>query len=109
MTPIQNPATAVAALLSGDVDFINPVPIQDTERLKANPDVANIDLMITADFCRNCLADWYMEAAADAGVEVSKDEAREHTHGMPYAEWKASQPEATPEQLAAFKARKAKA
>jgi hypothetical protein len=77
--------------------------------LKANPDVANIDLMITADFCRNCLADWYMEAAADAGVEVSKDEAREHTHGMPYAEWKASQPEATPEQLAAFKARKAKA
>jgi hypothetical protein len=77
--------------------------------LQANPDVANIDLMITADFCRNCLADWYMEAAADAGVEVSKDEAREHTHGMPYAEWKASQPEATPEQLAAFKARKAKA
>ncbi|MEP5731645.1 MAG: ABC transporter substrate-binding protein [Sulfitobacter sp.] len=39
LTPIQNPATAVAALLSGDVDFINPVPIQDTERLKANPDV----------------------------------------------------------------------
>jgi hypothetical protein len=77
--------------------------------LQANPDVANIDLMITADFCRNCLADWYMEAAADAGVEVSKDEAREHTHGMPYAEWKTSQPEATPEQLAAFKARKAKA
>ncbi len=39
LTPIQNPATAVAALLSGDVDFINPVPIQDTERLKANPDI----------------------------------------------------------------------
>lgn len=39
LTPIQNPATAVAALLSGDVDFINPVPIQDTERLKQNPDV----------------------------------------------------------------------
>lgn len=33
-TPIQNPATAVAALLSGEVDFINPVPIQDAERLK---------------------------------------------------------------------------
>ncbi len=32
-TPIQNPATAVAALLSGDVDMINPVPIQDAERL----------------------------------------------------------------------------
>lgn len=39
LTPIQNPATAVAALLSGDVDFINPVPIQDTERLKQNADV----------------------------------------------------------------------
>lgn len=38
-TPIQNPATAVAALLSGDVDFINPVPIQDAARLDANPDV----------------------------------------------------------------------
>ncbi|MEM7470246.1 MAG: ABC transporter substrate-binding protein [Pseudomonadota bacterium] len=34
-TPIQNPATAVAALLSGDVDMINPVPIQDAERLAA--------------------------------------------------------------------------
>ena len=38
-TPIQNPATAVAALLSGEVDFINPVPIQDAERLKAAPGV----------------------------------------------------------------------
>ncbi|MFQ6546847.1 ABC transporter substrate-binding protein [Aestuariibius sp. 2305UL40-4] len=33
-TPIQNPATAVAALLAGDVDFINPVPIQDAARLE---------------------------------------------------------------------------
>ena len=37
--PIQNPATALAALLSGDVDFINPVPIQDVARLEGNPDV----------------------------------------------------------------------
>ncbi|KIC50517.1 ABC transporter substrate-binding protein [Tateyamaria sp. ANG-S1] len=35
LTPIQNPATAVAALLSGDVDMINPVPIQDAQRLAA--------------------------------------------------------------------------
>ncbi len=34
-TPIQNPATAVAALLSGDVDMINPVPIQDAGRMAA--------------------------------------------------------------------------
>ncbi|THH38652.1 ABC transporter substrate-binding protein [Aliishimia ponticola] len=39
MTPIQNSATALAALLSGDVDFIDPVPIQDVARLKQNPDV----------------------------------------------------------------------
>ncbi len=38
-TPIQNPATAVAALLSGDVDFINPVPIQDAARLEQIPGV----------------------------------------------------------------------
>lgn len=39
LQPIQNPATALAALLSGDVDFINPVPIQDAARLQDNPDV----------------------------------------------------------------------
>jgi len=38
-TPIQNPATAVAALLSGDVDMINPVPIQDVARLQSNDEV----------------------------------------------------------------------
>ena len=27
----------------------------------------NIDLMILAGFCRNCLADWYREAAREAG------------------------------------------
>ena len=32
-TPIDNSATAVAALLAGDVDMINPVPVQDAERL----------------------------------------------------------------------------
>lgn len=39
LTPIQNSATAVAALLSGDIDFINPVPIQDTARLASNDQV----------------------------------------------------------------------
>ncbi len=34
-TPIDNSATAVAALLSGDVDMINPVPVQDADRLDA--------------------------------------------------------------------------
>jgi peptide/nickel transport system substrate-binding protein len=35
-TPIQNSATAVAALLSGEVDMIEPVPVQDAERVEAN-------------------------------------------------------------------------
>lgn len=67
-------------------------------------DVQNIDLMNLAGFCRNCLADWYREAAVERGLELSKDEAREAIYGMPYQDWKAKyQKEATPEQLAAFK------
>ncbi|HET7611973.1 MAG TPA: DUF1244 domain-containing protein [Rhodanobacteraceae bacterium] len=68
-------------------------------------DVQNIDLMILAGFCRNCLADWYREAAAQRGTEMTKDQAREAIYGMPFAEWKAKyQEDATPEQLAAFQA-----
>lgn len=73
-------------------------------------DVQNIDLMILAGFCRNCLADWLREAGAERGVEMSKDEARAQIYGMPFAEWKAKfQPDATPEQLAAFAATQKKA
>lgn len=36
-TPIGNAATRVAALLSGEVDVIEPVPLQDVERIKASP------------------------------------------------------------------------
>ena len=69
------------------------------------PDVQNIDLMILAGFCRNCLADWYREAADAADVAMDKEQAREHVYGMPFADWKARhQRQATPEQLAAFKA-----
>jgi len=68
-------------------------------------DVQNIDLMILAGFCRNCLADWYREAAAERGIEMSKDEARDHIYGGSVNEWKSKfQKEATPEQLAAFAA-----
>ena len=70
-------------------------------------DVQNIELMILADFCRNCLGDWYRDAAAAEGIEMSKDAARERVYGMPYPDWKEKyQGEATPEQMAAFKARK---
>ncbi len=65
----------------------------------------NIDLMILAGFCRNCLADWYKDAADAAGVPMDKEQARERIYGMPFAQWKARhQREATPEQLAAFQA-----
>ena len=68
-------------------------------------DVQNIDLMILAGFCRNCLADWYREAAEASGQPMTRDEAREAVYGMPFAEFKARhQAEATPEQLAAFEA-----
>ncbi len=52
-------------------------------------DVQNIDLMNLAGFCRNCLANWYREAAAERGLDLTKDEAREAIYGMPYAKWKA--------------------
>jgi len=68
-------------------------------------DVQNIDLMTLSGFCRNCLADWYRDAAEEQGVEMSKDAAREHIYGEPFSEWKKKhQKEATPEQMAAFKA-----
>jgi hypothetical protein len=66
-------------------------------------DVQNIDLMILAGFCRNCLSDWYREAAEASGQDMTKDAARERIYGMPFAEWKAKfQKEASEEQLAAF-------
>lgn len=75
--------------------------------LNERKDVQNIDLMILADFCRNCLSKWYKSAADDAGIDVSDADAREHIYGMPYSEWKEKhQLPATPEQMAAFEARK---
>lgn len=76
------------------------------EHLDSNKDVQNIDLMILADFCRNCLAKWYVAAAEERGESVDYEGAREIVYGMPYSEWKKLyQKEATPEQMAAFEAR----
>lgn len=73
--------------------------------LRERSDVQNIDLMIMAGFCRNCLSTWYQEAAQAGGIAMSKDAAREAIYGEPFAKWKKKhQPEATPEQLAAFEA-----
>lgn len=66
-------------------------------------DVQNIDMMNLAGFCRNCLSRWYQEAAAEKGIEMSKDEARELYYGMTMAEWKTNyQTEATGDQQKAF-------
>ena len=73
--------------------------------LRERTDVQNIDLMITGGFCRNCLGDWYREAAAEKGIALEKDEARGLVYGMAPGEWKKRyQSEATPEQKAAFEA-----
>ena len=75
------------------------------QHLDARKEVQNIDLMTLAGFCRNCLADWYREAAEASDRAMDKDEARLAIYGMPFTEWKSKfQPEATPEQLAAFDA-----
>ena len=57
------------------------------EHLRERTDVQNIDLMNLAGFCRNCLSNWYREAAEAEGVALSKDRSREIVYGMPYAEW----------------------
>ena len=78
------------------------------KHLDEHKDVQNIDLMILADFCRNCLGKWYAAAAGEQGVEVDYETARERIYGMPYSEWKDKfQSKATPEQLAAFEAKQA--
>jgi len=74
--------------------------------LQNHSEIQNIDLMIHAGFCRNCLADWYQEAASASGSIITQEQAREEIYGMPFAEWKKLyQKEATAEQIAAFERR----
>lgn len=71
--------------------------------LRERTDVQNIDLMNLAGFCRNCLSNWYRDAAEAEGVTLSKEDAREIVYGMPYEEWRARhQTEASADQKAAF-------
>ena len=79
------------------------------EHLRTRSDVQNIDLMNLAGFCRNCLSNWYRDAANAAGVEMSKEESREIIYGMPYADWQAlHQTEAPEAKKAEFEARRPK-
>jgi uncharacterized protein len=73
--------------------------------LLARTDVQNIDMMNLTGFCRNCLANWYQDAAGEKGIALEKAEAREIIYGEPYADWQAKhQREASAEQKAAFAA-----
>ena len=77
------------------------------QHMRERTDVQNIDLMNLAGFCRNCLSNWYQDAADEKGIEIDKMAAREIIYGMPFAEWKAKyQTEAKPEQRAAFERNK---
>jgi len=77
--------------------------------LRERTDVQNIDLMNLAGFCRNCLSNWYREAAEADGVALSKDESRKIIYGMPYAEWQVlNQTEASNAKLAAFETNRPK-
>ena len=76
------------------------------KHLDERKDVQNIDLMILANFCRNCLSKWYAAAAEEQGVAMDYEQARQEIYGMPYSEWKEKhQPPASAEQLAAYAAR----
>ncbi len=73
------------------------------EHLRNRTDVQNIDMMNLAGFCRNCLSNWFEDAAKARGAAVTRDEARSMVYGMPYEEWKARhQTEANAQQKAAF-------
>ena len=71
--------------------------------LRTRSDVQNIDLMNLSGFCRNCLSNWYKDAAEARDISLSKDEARAIIYGMPYAQWREKyQREASEETLAAY-------
>lgn len=73
--------------------------------LDSRRDVPNIELMILAGFCRNCLSKWYHEAAQEQGIDFGLADAQQRVYGMSYADWKQNfQQEATPEQIERFEA-----
>jgi len=73
------------------------------EHLRQRTDVQNIDLMNLAGFCRNCLSNWYQEAAEERGLPIDKSAAREIVYGMPYDVWRTRhQKEASPDKIAEF-------
>ncbi|MBW9058401.1 DUF1244 domain-containing protein [bacterium M00.F.Ca.ET.194.01.1.1] len=88
---------------NGQIEFEAAAFRRLVRHLRERHDVQNIDLMNLAGFCRNCLSNWYREAAEEAGVPLSKEESREIVYGMPYEDWKEKyQDEASGDQKAVF-------
>ena len=58
------------------------------DHLDSRKDVQNIDLMILANFCRNCLSNWMTEEAQELNVDLDKESARQYVYKMSYTDWK---------------------
>ena len=108
---MENDASGTATAVNADpLDAVSDAQAAAAFRrlvrhLRHRHDAQNIELMGLAGFCRNCLADWII----DAGAPLDKAAARIAIHGMPAAEWKARyQTEASPEQIARMAASVAK-
>ncbi|MCF6319743.1 MAG: DUF1244 domain-containing protein [Proteobacteria bacterium] len=72
--------------------------------LDSRKDVQNIDLMILANFCRNCLSNWMSEEAKKLNVPLDKESARQHVYKMPYSQFKEQyQTPVTDEKLKLFR------
>jgi predicted N-formylglutamate amidohydrolase len=102
-TPNKTKDTAMTDKPTSDIELEAAAYRRLVAHLRTRSDVQNIDLMNLAGFCRNCLSNWYQEAASAKGYTITKDQARELVYGMPYKDWQAKhQAEASPEQKAKF-------
>ena len=70
-----SPSSVAAKQQGAQVDPIDTTAVEAAafrrlrdHLMQERPDVQNIDLMILAGFCRNCLADWYRELETNSGM-----------------------------------------
>lgn len=61
---------------------------QVVKHFQTHTEVQNIDMMILAGFCRNCLSKWYATGIEELGEKPDAQLAQEFIYGMPYKEWK---------------------
>lgn len=103
INPFTIPMTMNKETLNNETKIKARVLDRLLDHLDNNKDVQNIDLMILAKFCRNCLSKWMVAEAEELNVQLSLDEAKKTIYKMDFKEWKDKyQKEATQEQLDAF-------